>query len=91
MIRLQILESDSREAFVKDFEKFVSNKLEANARIDLADVKFQRNLYYKGIGSSAGRTPGSTRKVSDSTLDESWIAFIPWDDAPPYDDTRFRD
>ena len=86
MIRLQILESDSREAFVKDFERFL-----AEHSVQLECVKFQRNLYYKGIGSSAGRTPGSTRKVSDSTLDESWIAFIPWYDPEPVEDTRFRD
>jgi hypothetical protein len=82
MIRLAIIERPNAEEFIQAFEDFVARHQVTK------DIKFQRNLFYAGIGSSAGRTPGSTQDINQSKLDESYVAFIPWIDVTDMEDTR---
>jgi hypothetical protein len=86
MIRLEIVESPNRERFVKAVEDFCEHHW-----VIFDSLKFQRNLFYAGIGSSAGHTPGSTQDLSKARLDESWVAFILWRSDVPTEDTRSRD
>jgi hypothetical protein len=73
MTKLEIIEAPSKELFIESVEAFVGRP-----NCWIVSVKFQRNLFYKGIGSSAGRTPGSSTPIDESKLDESWVAFILW-------------
>ena len=71
-LRLEIIECPGRETFKAMVEVFCSGK-------ELFEVKFQRNLYYAGIGSSAGRTPGVTTPCPPKEeLSESYVAFVAW-------------
>jgi hypothetical protein len=75
MTRLKIIEMADRNDFALAIENFIDRH-----RVHLESVKFQRNLYYKGIGSSAGRTPGSTKSCDEAKLDESYVAFLLWEE-----------
>ena len=90
MTKLEIIEATTKELFIESVEAFVGKP-----NCWILSVKFQRNLFYKGIGSSAGRTPGSDKNINDSKLEESYVAFILWNDTPESltenIDTRFRD
>jgi hypothetical protein len=87
-IRLHVIEVAGKDALIREFEAFAKDHA-----VLLQCVKFQRNLFYAGIGASAGRTPGSAKRLDATTkLDESWVAFIPWEnDTDRIEDTRFRD
>ena len=69
MKSLEIIQDDN----VRDFSMRVGAFLSIHKTYE---VKFQRNLFYAGIGSSAGHTPGSTQDLTKAKLDESWVAFI---------------
>ena len=69
MKSLEIIQDDN----VRDFSMRVGAFL---STYKTYEVKFQRNLFYAGIGSSAGHTPGSTQDLTKAKLDESWVAFI---------------
>jgi hypothetical protein len=75
MTRLHIIEESGKAALIKAVESFA-----ASHEVILESVKFQRNLFYAGIGSSAGHTPGSTQDLSHAKLDELWVAFLLWKD-----------
>jgi len=87
MTHLKIIEQPNKQDFIDVVESFI-------AVYGYQSIKFQRNLYYAGIGSSAGRTPGSITSIENSKLEESYVAFIIWTDVSPTTkalDTRFRD
>jgi hypothetical protein len=87
MNRLEIIEVKTKQELIESFEAFAQEH-----DVALSGVKFQRNLFYAGIGSSAGRTPGSEKALdADTKLEELWVAFIPWTQYVSYDDTRYID
>ena len=67
--KMAIIESTDRVEFCTKVAEFYNKTW-------VAECKFQRNLYYAGIGSSAGHTPGSTQDLTKATLAESFVAFI---------------
>ncbi len=70
MTRLVIVENENRTAFIDEVEAFL-----AAHECWTSSIKFQRNLYYKGIGSSAGATPGAP-PLTTEPLAELFMAFI---------------
>jgi hypothetical protein len=86
VIRLKIIEEATEFDFIVAFEAFAKSY-----DVILDAVKFQRNLYYAGIGSSAGRTPGSEKGIDDAELEKSFVAFIPYRECEPMEDTRYAD
>ena len=68
-LRVTIVEEHSAQ----DFIETLNARMEA---LDVFSVKLQRNLFYAGIGSSAGHTPGSTQDLTKAKLDESYIGFV---------------
>jgi hypothetical protein len=69
--RLVVIENADRVDFIDEVEAFL-----AEHECWTSSIKFQRNLYYKGIGSSAGATPGAAALTPQARLDESFLAFI---------------
>jgi hypothetical protein len=70
---MTILEESDRFRFIDEMECFLNEH-------KIVSVKFQRNLYYKGIGSSAGKTPGAKRLTAKTKLHSSYLAFIVYKD-----------
>jgi len=68
-LRVVIVEEASKEMFVQTLNDVMFS-------LDVQHVKLQRNLFYAGIGSSAGHTPGSTQDLSKAKLDESYVGFV---------------
>jgi hypothetical protein len=69
--RLVIIENADRVAFIDEVEAFLaSHECWTNT------IKFQRNLYYRAIGSSAGATPGAEALTPQTPLSESFLAFV---------------
>ena len=52
-LHCEIIVKEKRDDFLLALNDFMFPR-------DVFSVKLQRNLYYAGIGSSAGRTPGVT-------------------------------
>ena len=73
--RVEIIESESRETFKELVGEFYSTHR-------VFECKFQRNLYYKGVGSSDGYdgSKESFDKVVNKCvkLSESWVAILVW-------------
>ena len=71
-LRVQIIKCEARETFIAMVEAFCLG-------LDVFEVKFQRNLYYARVGSSAGRTPGTVGACPpEEALQESYVAFVAW-------------
>ena len=68
-IRLEIIKCSDPTLFENVVSDFYNTRT-------VIECKFQRNLYYKGIGSSAGKTPGSPPLTAENKLEESYVAFI---------------
>lgn len=69
-LKVKVIECDTQEAFCGEVEAFCIG-------LDIFEIKFQRNLFYAGVGSSAGRTPGVTGACPPvEELKERYVAFI---------------
>ena len=68
-LRVVIVEEANKGAFVQTLNACMETR-------DVFSVKLQRNLFYAGIGSSAGHTPGSTQDLRTAELDESYVGFV---------------
>ena len=69
-LKLLLVEKENREEFLDVMNRILPP-------LDVFSVKLQRNLYYAGIGSSAGRTPGVTAPCPPKEeLTESYVGFV---------------
>lgn len=69
-LKLMIIEIANRQAFTETMNVVLPP-------LDVFSVKLQRNLYYAGVGSSAGRTPGVTVPCPPKEeLSESYVGFV---------------
>lgn len=69
-IEMAILEDKDAVEFMDEVESFFR-------RYHVIECKFQRNLYYEGIGASACRDPRSHKRLTPkSRLMSSYVAFI---------------
>ena len=77
MKKLSIIKASSEESFLEGVNTFFLE------HPSIFSFKAQRNLYYAGIGGSAGRTPGVTAPCPPAEkLVESYVGFIVFEDTP---------
>jgi hypothetical protein len=69
-LHVELIEETNKETFLERCNAFMEPR-------DVFSVKLQRNLYYAGVGSSAGRTPGVTTSCPPKEeLQSSFVAFV---------------
>lgn len=71
--RLVIIEESDWVIFIDRVEAFINSH-----KVHFESLKFQRNLFYRGIGGSAGKTPGVTAPCPPEP-DRDYVAFIVYD------------
>jgi hypothetical protein len=62
-----------------DFCEAVSARLSQPRNYNLREIKFQRNLYYKGISTYSNKSSAPETDLKPSDFMGDYIAFILWE------------